>query len=104
LAVSVPDVPSDKGRPWSVPPLDLQRIAGMLVGVLAQVPQFSGILLTCWNAPAREIRNPIRIRQVHWMTRPSNDPLHPRIRLLATNIFASYEMTAREIQALKEAL
>ncbi|MGD9851276.1 MAG: hypothetical protein AB7T38_08410 [Nitrospirales bacterium] len=104
LAVSVPDVLSDKGRSGPVPPLDLQRIAGMLVGVLAEVPQFSGILLTCWNAPAQEIRNPIRIRQVHWVTRPPNDSLHPRIRLLANNVFASYEMTAREIRILKEAL
>lgn len=104
LAVSVPDVLTDKGRAGSVPPLDLQRIAGMLVGVLAEVPQFSGILLTCWNAPAQEIRNPIRIQQVHWVTRPLNDSLHPRIRLLANNVFATYEMTAREIRILKEAL
>lgn len=104
LVVSVPDMLTDKGRSGPVPPLDLQRIAGMLVGVLADVPQFSGILLTCWNAPAQEIRNPIRIRQVHWVTRPLHDSLNPRIRLLANNVFATYEMTDRELRILKEAL
>lgn len=104
LAVSVPDVLIEKGRSGPVPPLDLQRIAGMLVGVLADVPQFSGILLTCWNAPAQELRNPIRIRQVHWVTRPPHDVSHPRIRLLANNTFATYGLTSKEIRILKEAL
>jgi len=104
LAVSVPDLLMEKGRTGPVRPLDLQRIAGMLVGVLADVPQFSGILLTCWNAPAQELRNPIRIQQVHWVTRPPNDAWHPRIRLLANNAFATYGLTAREIRILIEAL
>ena len=104
LAVSVPDILFEKGRSGAVPPLDLQRIAGMLVGVLADVPQFSGVLLTCWNAPARELRNPIRIRQVHWVTRPPHDTSQPRIRLLANNAFATYGLTAREVVLLKRAL
>jgi len=104
LAVSVPDLLMEKERSGPVPALDLQRIAGMLVGVLADVPQFSGILLTCWKAPARELRNPIRIRQVHWVTRPPNDSSHPRIRLLAYNAFATYGMTTREIRLLQAAL
>jgi hypothetical protein len=104
LAVSVPDLPWGKGRRQEIPPLDLQRLAAMLVGVLAEVPQFSAVLLTLWKAPAQLSRNPIRIRQVSWVTRPSGDSQDPRIRLLATNPVARYRLTPRELRMLQDAM
>lgn len=104
LVVSVPDSPKGIHKPTTLPPVDLQRLAGLVVGVLAEAPQFSGLLLTFWNAPAQELRNPIRIRQVHCVTRPSASSEHPRIRLWATNPFARYRLTNREIRMIKESL
>jgi hypothetical protein len=104
LAVSIPDLPWGKGRPQAIPPLDLQRLAAMLVGVLVEVPQFSAVLLTLWKAPAQESRNPIRIRQVSWVTRPSGNSWDPRIRLLATNPMGRYRLTAREHRMIQAAL
>jgi len=104
LAVSISDVPWGKGRPREIPPLDLQRLAAMLVGVLVEVPQFSALLLTCWNAPALESRNPIRIRQVSWVTRPPGDSQDPRIRLLATNPAARYRLTPTELRIVQNAM
>jgi hypothetical protein len=104
LAVSVPDLPWGKGRRQEIPPLDLQRLAAMLVGVLADVPQFSAVLLTLWKAPAQESRNPIRIRQVSWVTRPPGDSQDPRIRLLATNPVARYRLTPRELRMVQDAM
>jgi hypothetical protein len=102
LAVSVPDLPWRDGRPQDIPPLDLQRLAAMLVGVVVDVPQFSAILLTLWKAPAQELRNPIRIRQVTWVTRPPGDARDPRIRLLAVNPVARYRLTSKELASIKE--
>ncbi|WNM61803.1 hypothetical protein [Candidatus Nitrospira neomarina] len=102
LAVSVPDLPWRNGRPQDIPPLDLQRLAAMLVGVVVDVPQFSAILLTLWKAPAQELRNPIRIRQVTWVTRPPGDARDPRIRLLAVNPVARYRLTSKELASIKE--
>lgn len=104
LAVSVPDLPWGKGRRQEIPPLDLQRLAGMLVGILIEVPQFSAVLLTLWKAPAQESRNPIRIRQVSWVTRPPGDSCDPRIRLLATNPVARYPLTPRELRMVQDAM
>lgn len=104
LAVSVPDVSWEKGRHQDIPPLDLQRLAAMLVGVLVDVPQFSAVLLTLWKAPAQESRNPIRIRQVSWVTRPSGDSQGPRIRLLATNPVARYRLKPRELKMVQDAM
>lgn len=104
LAVSVPDMLQGKGRPQELPPLDLQRLAAMLIGVLVEVPQFSAVLLTFWNAPAQESRNPIRIRQVFWVTRPPGSSQDPRIRLLAINPVARYQLTPRELQMIQHAL
>jgi hypothetical protein len=102
LAVSVPDLPWGKGRPQDIPPLDLQRLAAMLVGVVVDVPQFSAILLTLWKTPAQELRNPIRIRQVTWVTRPPGNPRDPRIRLLAVNPVARYRLSSQELKSIKE--
>ncbi|WP_342347250.1 hypothetical protein [uncultured Nitrospira sp.] len=102
LAVSVPDLPWGKGRPQDIPPLDLQRLAAMLVGVVVDVPQFSAILLTLWKAPAQELRNPIRIRQVTWVTRPPGNPRDPRIRMLAVNPVARYRLSSQELKRIKE--
>jgi hypothetical protein len=102
LAVSVPDLPWGKGRPQDIPPLDLQRLAAMLVGVVIDVPQFSAVLLTIWKAPAQELRNPIRIRQVTWVTRPPGDARDPRIRLLAVNPVARYRLSSQELTNIKE--
>lgn len=102
LAVSVPDLPWGKGRPQKIPPVDLQRLAAMLVGVVVDVPQFSAILLTLWKTPAQELRNPIRIRQVTWVTRPPGNPLDPRIRMLAVNPVARYRLSSQELQSIKE--
>lgn len=102
LAVSVPDLPWGKGRPQEIPPLDLQRLAAMLVGVVVDVPQFSAILLTLWKAPAQELRNPIRIRQVTWVTRPPGNPRAPRIRMLAVNPVARYRLNSQELKSIKE--
>lgn len=104
LAVNVPDLPSGKGRSRSIPPFDLQRLAGMLAGVLVEVPVFSALLLTLWKAPAQESRNPIRIREVSWVTRPSGNSRDPRVRLLAMNPVARYRLTPRELQNIKEAM
>jgi hypothetical protein len=104
LAVSIPDLLTENRRKTSLWPLDLQRLAGMVVGILAEAPQFSGLLLTFWNTPAQELRNPIRIRQVHWVTRPFQEGANPRIRLLATNSFARYPMTTREIRMIRDVL
>jgi hypothetical protein len=104
LAVSVPDVPWGKGRRQEIPPLDLQRLAAMLVGVLVEVPQFSAVLLTLWKAPAQESRNPIRIRQVSCVTRPPGDSQDPRIRLLATNPVARYRLTPRELRMVQDVM
>jgi len=104
LAVSIPDLPGGKGRPQKIPPLDLQRLAAMLVGVLVEVPQFSAVLLTLWKAPAQELRNPIRIRQVSWVTRPLGDARDPRIRLLATNPAARYRLTPTELRIVQDAM
>ena len=104
LAVSIPDLPWRKGRPQEIPPLDLQRLAAMLVGVLVEVPQFSAVLLTFWKAAAQESRNPIRIRQVSWVTRPPGDLQDPRIRLLATNPAARYRLTPRELRIVQDAM
>ncbi|PJA78155.1 MAG: hypothetical protein CO149_05580 [Nitrospirae bacterium CG_4_9_14_3_um_filter_51_5] len=76
----------------------------MLVGVLVDVPQFSAILLTLWKAPAQESRNPIRIRQVSWVTRPPGDPRDPRIRLLAVNPVPRYRLTPRELRMVQDAM
>lgn len=102
LAVSVPDLPWGKGRSQDIPPLDLQRLAAMLVGVVVDVPQFSAVLLTIWKAPAQELRNPIRIRQVTWVTRPPGDARDPRIRLLAVNPVARYRLSSQELMSIKE--
>ena len=102
LAVSVPDLPWRKGRPQDIPPLDLQRLAAMLVGVVVDVPQFSAVLLTIWKAPAQKLRNPIRIRQVTWVTRPPGDARDPRIRLLAVNPVARYRLSSQELTSIKE--
>lgn len=102
LAVSVPDLPWGKGRPQEIPPLDLQRLAAMLVGVVVDVPQFSAILLTLWKAPAQELRNTIRIRQVTWVTRPPGNPRDPRIRMLAVNPVARYRLSSQELKSIKE--
>lgn len=102
LAVSVPDLPWGKGRPQDIPPLDLQRLAAMLVGVVVDVPQFSAVLLTIWKAPAQELRNPIRIRQVTWVTRPPGDARDPRIRLLAVNPVARYRLSSQELKSIQE--
>ncbi len=104
LAVSVPDLTRKNIRSPKVRPLDLPRIAGLVVGILAEIPQFSGFLLTFWNAPAQESRNPIRIKQVSWVTRPLGIPEHPRIRLWAINAFAKYPLTARECERIERAL
>ena len=104
LAVSVPDVLWGNVRQQEIPPFDHQRLAALLVGVLADVPQFSGVLLTLWKAPARESRNPIRIRQVSCVTRPSGDVSKPRVRLLAVNPFARYQLTPRELHMVKKAM
>jgi hypothetical protein len=104
LAVSVPDISWGKDRPQVIPPLDLQRLAAMLVGVLVEVPQFSAVLLTCWKAPAQESRNPIRIRQVFWVTRPSGTSQAPRIQLFATNPVARYQLTPQEIRIIQNAM
>ena len=104
LAVSVPDIPDifeGRVRRQAIPPLDLQRLAGLLIGVLADVPQLSAVLLTLWNAPAQASRNTIRIRQVSWVTRPSGNTTHPRIRLLATNPFARYQVPSHERQMIE---
>ncbi len=102
LAVSVPDLPWGKGRPQDIPPLDLQRLAAMLVGVVVDVPQFSAVLLTLWKAPAQELCNPIRIRQVTWVTRPPGNPRDPRIRMLAVNPVARYRLSSQELKSIKE--
>ena len=104
LAVSVPDLPWGKGSLQNIPPLNLQRLAAMLVGVLVEVPQFSAVLITLWKAPAQESRNPIRIRQVSWVTRPPGDSQDPRIRLLATNPVARYRLTPRELRIVQDAM
>jgi len=104
LAVSIPDLPREKGRSHEIPPLDLQRLAAMLVGVLVEIPQFSAVLLTFWKAAAQESRNPIRIREVSWITRPVGDSRDPRIRLLATNPGARYRLTTRELRIVQEAM
>jgi len=104
LAVSVPDLPWGKGRPQEIPPLDLQRLAAMLIGVLVDVPQFSAVLLTLWKAPAQELRNPIRIRQVSWVTRPPGDARDPRIRLLAVNPVARYRLSSQELRIIQEVM
>ncbi|HBP86946.1 MAG TPA: hypothetical protein PKK23_04980 [Nitrospirales bacterium] len=104
LAVSVPDLPWGKGRPQDIPPLDLQRLAAMLIGVVVDVPQFSAILLTVWKAPAQELRNPIRIRQVSWVTRPPGDPRNPRIRLLTVNPVARYPLSSQELRIIREVM
>lgn len=102
LAVSVPDLTWRKGRPQDIPPLDLQRLGAMLVGAVVDVPQFSAILLTLWRAPAQELRNPIRIRQVTWVTRPPGNPRDPRIRMLAVNPVARYSLSSQELKSIKE--
>lgn len=104
LVVSVPDMPWRKGRPQEIPPLDLQRLAAMLIGVLVEVPQLSAVLISFWNAPAQESRNPIRIRQVFWVTRPPGNPQVPRIRLLASNPVARYQLTPKELRIIQEAM
>jgi len=104
LAVSVPDLPWGKGRLQEIPPLDLQRLAALLIGVLVEVPQFSAVLLTLWKAPAQESRNPIRIRQVSWVTRPPGASQDPRIRLLATNPAARYRLTPTEVRIVQDAM
>ncbi len=104
LAVSVPDLLWGHVRQQEIPPLDLQRLAALVVGVLPEVPQFSGVLLTLWKAPAQESRNPIRIRQVSCVTRPSGDASKPRVRLLAVNPLARYSLTSRELHMVKKAM
>jgi hypothetical protein len=104
LAVNVPDLPCGKARSRVIPALDLQRLAAMLVGALVEVPQFSAVLLTLWKAPAQESRNPIRIRQVSWVTRPHGDSRDPRARMLAINPVARYRLTSREIRIIKQAM
>lgn len=104
LAVSIPDLLTENRRKTSLWPLDLQRLAGMVVGILAEAPQFSGLLLTFWNTPAQKLRNPIRIRQVHWVTRPFQEGPNPRIRLLVANSFARYPMMTREIRMIRDVL
>ncbi len=101
LAVSVPDLFDGCVRTQEISPLDLQRLAGLLIGVLSDVPQFSAVLLTLWNAPAQASRNAIRIHQVSWVTRPSGNGIHPRIRLLAKNPFAWYRLTTTELQMIE---
>ena len=104
LAVSVPDVLWGNVPQQEIPPFDHQRLAALMVGVLGDVPQFSGLLLTLWKAPAQESRNPIRIRQVSCVTRPSGDGSKPRVRLLAVNPFARYQLTPRELHMIKKAM
>jgi hypothetical protein len=84
--------------------LDLQRLAAMLIGVLIDVPQFSAVLLTLWKAPAQELRNPIRIRQITWVTRPPGDLRDPRIRLLAVNPVARYRLSSQELRIIQEVM
>ena len=104
LAVCVPDDVLKSPKKRDIPSLDLQRLAAMVVGVAAEVPQISAILLTFWKASAKESRNDIRIRQVAWVTRPSSDTAYPRIRLIAENPFAHYPLTSREVQTVQRAL
>ncbi len=102
LAVSVPDIVERSVLKREISPLDLQRLAGMLIGVLAEVPQLSAVLLTLWNAPAQPTRNAIRIRHVSYVTRPSGERHSPRIRLLATNRFARYPMLPKELRMIED--
>ncbi len=104
LAVSVPDIMEKAVSRRDICSLDLQRLTGMLVGVLAEVPQLSAVLLTLWNAPAQIAQNAIRIHQVSYVTRSSGTPRYPRVRLLAHNAFARFKMPAREIQMIENML
>ena len=104
LAVCVPDAVLKSPKKRDIPSLDLQRLAALVVGVAAEVPQISAILLTFWKASAKKSRNDIRIRQVTWVTRPSGDLAYPRIRLIAENPFAHYPLTPLEVQAVQRAL
>lgn len=104
LAVCIPDDVWTHDQKREIPALDLQRLAALVVGVAAEVPQISAILLTFWKASARESLNDIRIRQVAWVTRPISEESHPRIRLIAENPFARYPLTPQEVRAIQQAL
>ncbi len=104
LAVCIPDDVWSPEQKREIPALDLQRLAALVVGVAAEVPQISAMLLTFWKASARASRNDIRIRQVAWVTRPTSEELHPRIRLIAENPFAHFPLTPQEVSAIQKVL
>ena len=104
LAVTVPDQVHRMNRKRPEERLDLQRLAGGLASVLPQVPQLSAVLLTIWRAQPQESRANIRLSNIHYVTRSSSSTGVPRIRLLAINSFAKYELCREEIQMLQKAM
>ena len=104
LAVTVPNDPEWEEDHSSEHELDLQSFSGILATALAGAPQLSGVLLTCWNAPAQPPRSNIRLSQAHWVARSGTDAAFPRIRLLVVNAFATYALDEKAIQALKMVL
>jgi len=104
LAVTVPNDELLEGERLIEENLDLQRLAAMLTTTLAGIPQLSGVLLTCWNMPARPTRSNVRLSQAHWVTRSGADLALPRIRLFVVNDFATYALSGREIRVLKTTL
>ena len=93
-----------RGRSCIQEELDLQRVAGIMSTALATLPQLSGVVLTCWNIPAKPSRSNVRLSQAQWVTRSGVDVTLPRIRLLVINPFAAYALNDGEIQALKSIL
>lgn len=104
LAVTVPNDELLERGPAVEDKVDLQRLAAMLTTTLSGIPQLSGILLTCWNVPAKVSRSNVRLSQAFWVTRSGADVALPRIRLLIINDFATYGLSEREIRALKTTL
>ena len=104
LAVTVPNDEFVEGEEFIQEELDLQRLAGIMSTALAGIPQLSGVLLTCWNIPAKPTRSNVRLSQAHWVTRSGSDVTLPRIRLLVINAFAAYALDDKEAQALKSIL
>ena len=104
LAVTVPDQVHGMNRKLPEEQLDLQRLAGGLASVLPHVPQLSALLLTIWSAQPQESRANIRLSNIHYVTRSSPSTGVPRIRLLAVNSFAKYELGREEIQILQKAM
>ena len=104
LAVTVPHDEFVKGEELMQEELDLQRLAGIMSTSLAGIPQLSGVLLTCWNIPAKPTRSNVRLSQAHWVTRSGSDVTLPRIRLLVINTFAAYGLEDKEVEAVKSIL